>query len=773
MGKKSLCLAAAVFGIFLVFTAACAPMGSRQEKRNISDLQQEEAAGPRDGEKAKETPDRGRYREEKIAFPAAVRNIFDVECGDGNTKVLFEDEPGSFLLYESKDNGVSWEQMELGTEWMPKGYRAVAASFGAGGCIAVSVGKMSEDPMDDRYPIGEYVYFLIEDLGESPKARPMHLQLPEPGEEDLQSCYGLQQIFLAEDGKVYGMFTSGEEDKQYFQVCCFASDSGSVLWEMDTDIAEIALFGDRIYLNRFNGELKVLDADTGEMLGDLAIPLGNNFLCSMDVNAEAEKIFYCNDSGIYGTDYGMALIERLADGKLSSLSSEESSVKGFFSINEEVFLLFTQNYNGAGMESLRYVYDEELLMQPERKLAVYSLKENKVAEKIVSDFQSSHPEVSVEYEIGMDSASAKEETDAISSLNTEIMAGNGPDVLILNGLPWKSFGEKGILKDLGSDLEAYIDGREGLANLFRACQTDGVQYAAPICFKFPVLIGEASAIAKDGSSEELLQAVKAVDGLPPFSRSGQKLLRFMLSIYWQNLQQEDGSISREKLKEFLEKVKEIDGLLLEHENEFTQFYRSGEEGAEKTYDIFANDNSLDVWSIKYKNVAMDVGYLSNLLDFRVICDYGYSYQMLSEGVFSALLMGVNRDAENADMAAELLAFALSEEEQEIFPDGMYEIIMGFPVNRATLEDMVLPPSPDEPDRYGEKAAGVGKSYEWPGEEAFARLRREIDGLAALAMEDGVTLGKALESGNAYLEGEKTVDAAVDEIAQALELMGKE
>ena len=97
------------------------------------------------------------------------------------------------------------------------------------------------------------------------------------------------------------------------------------------------------------------------------------------------------------------------------------------------------------MELLRYEYDADLPTQPEHELVVYSLKDNSVVEKIISDFQSAHPDVLVKHEVGMGDSSLKDETDAISSLNTEIMAGNGPDVLLLNGLPWKSYQEKGIL----------------------------------------------------------------------------------------------------------------------------------------------------------------------------------------------------------------------------------------------------------------------------------------------------------------------------------------
>ena len=40
------------------------------------------------------------------------------------------------------------------------------------------------------------------------------------------------------------------------------------------------------------------------------------------------------------------------------------------------------------------------------------------------------------------------ESDALKTLNTEIAAGNGPDVILLDGLPVESYIEKGLLEDI-------------------------------------------------------------------------------------------------------------------------------------------------------------------------------------------------------------------------------------------------------------------------------------------------------------------------------------
>ncbi len=538
-------------------------------------------------------------------------------------------------------------------------------------------------------------------------------------------------------------------------------------WELDADAAEIALFEDKIYLNEYRGTIKVLDANSGEKVADISIPLENNFLCCMDV--QKDKIFYCNENGIYGTDHNVTLLELLVDERLSSFQDETWSIKGLFSVSEKVFLVFVQSFSGEEMEIFRYEYDANLPAQPEHELVVYSLKDNSVIQKIVADFQATHPEVFVRYEVGMSDSSVKDETDAISSLNTEIMAGNGPDVLSLNGLPWESYQEKGILENLSSGLEADMREDKVFENLFSAYQLDGSQYVIPISFKIPVLIGEENSISKVDSIEELLKTAENTEDLPPFFRNGQALLRYIFSIYWQRIEKEGGGVSKEELTAVLEKVKQINDVLQEKESELSDFFAGGEDGQNKNFDVFANDNSLDVWSIKYGNVAMDLGYLSCMEEFGNILNQGLSYQELSEGVFHALIAGINKGSKNKEIAEEFLAFALSDEEQKIFIDGMYMVIMGFPVNKSAFRDMISQPSQSELEEYGKGLANFDETFEWPGTEQFRQLEEKIENLDTPAMEDNIIISTILENAAPYLSGEKEVDVTVNEIAQSLEL----
>ncbi len=748
-----------LLSVIVVFTAACSSAGgSGQEK----DLKGRELAGETKSEVAK-----GRYREEKVDLPFSVQHIFDVQCGeDGNVSILFENEPGSFHYWQSGDGGSSWEQKELGTEWLPQGYRVVSASFGEKD-IVLSAGKMSEDPLDEKHAVGEYAYFQMEHIQGDAKVRALQLPLPEPQEEHLQSGYGLGQILLSAEGKIYGMFISGEEENSRYEVVCFAPGGREILWRQKTNTAEIALYGDKVYLSEYGGAVQVLDAGSGDKLEELAIPLEANFLNSMDVNTREEKIFYSNKTGIYGTDDHNTLTELLVDGKRSSFSDISYDIKRLCRVEGDVFLLFVQSAAGAGMELLRYEFDAEMPARPEHELVVYSLKNNYVLEKMISDFQSSHPEVQMIHEVGMEEAAVKEEADAIGILNTEMMAGTGPDVLLLNGLPWESYAQKGMLKDLHSDLASYISGEEGFANLFQAYQTDGAQYAAPVSFKIPVVVGAKEKVSHIQSPADLLSAAEKTEDMPAFFRQDKGLLRYMFSIYWRDIQKEAETVSKEGLRKLLETVGKINNRLKETENEISLFFQEDE--PEKSDDVFANDTFLDASNITYGNVAMDLGYLSSIHDFWDIVHRGFSYQATAKGVFSALIAGINCESQQEELAREFLSFMLGEEEQKIFIDGMYAVIMGLPVNKdafAQTPSVLAKGIPQEDEN------GSGNSEEndqWMEPQRFTQLLDDAGNLTIPAMENTIVMDAIQKGAEGYLMGEESLEAAVEEIYKALEL----
>lgn len=762
------CFSLLIAGILLIlslFPAACA--SPKQEEggaqgtptaQNSSNGNREEAA-------------MGRYRETSIPFPVPAKTIFDTEQKDGVLRVLSEQEPGEFSCCKSTDGGATWEQEPWDTSWLPEGYRAVCACFAPEGAVFVSAGKMSENPLDEQHAVGSYSYFRLAETESGWQSSQLSLGLPEPKEEYLEGGYGLTSIACGEDGSLYGMLTYRLGEENNFQIVSLDPDSGAVNWKREVAQGEIQVYGNTLCLNEYKGTFHILDGTSGENLSETANPSGNIFFRLMDMDFEEKKIYYCNETGIYGTDDTMSLTELLVDGRLSSFSDVSNDPEYFYSVDETTFLLFFKSNSSDSLELLRYKYDATLATQPEQELHIYSLTEDDIIKKLVSDFQVSHPDVLVTYEIGMEGASAKSESDAINILNTEIMAGNGPDLLFLNGLPWKSYAKQGILADI-SGLNACKD-EAVFENLFAAYQTDGGQYAAPIAFSIPVLAGEESKIAQTSSLEGLVELAKSTDSLP--SLSVNNFLPYLFSIFWQEIMTEEGNISKEQMKDFFLQAKELDDLAktMEPSFGFMKPFQATEDGQEQAASYTYSTPSLDIWDIVYGNVAASVGYLGSVRDFTGISDHmpgqNLHFVPFPEHVFSALAAGVNSKSKQAALANEFLEFALSEQGQTVLVDGSLPAYSQFPVNKAVWQSMTAEPSPEQLQDYGQIFQQLGGSFRWPTKEEFGELEQAVAGLTTPAMEDPVVIRAVLDGGSGYLSGGKSLDGAVNEVVQTLEL----
>ena len=102
----------------------------------------------------------------------------------------------------------------------------------------------------------------------------------------------------------------------------------------------------------------------------------------------------------------------------------------------------------------------------------------------ISQYQKENPEVYVDLEVGVTEDNGVTASDALKNLSTEIMAGNGPDILMLDGLPVDSYVEKGMLEDL-SDVAAQAE--DLFENLMAGMEEDGKLYGIPLRFSIPLV----------------------------------------------------------------------------------------------------------------------------------------------------------------------------------------------------------------------------------------------------------------------------------------------
>lgn len=695
----------------------------------------------------------GRYVEEEIDFPEGIQSIYDIKVDpSGTIKMLFDDADNELFLYESTDKGKNWTKNENVSSIADSEYQVFeSACLGNDNTVYLSIADCTYEEMTES--TDEYLYYQIDT--ESGETTQLNFAMPDPLIEITGNGYGMCNLTVNEKGQIFGLLNYGAEADSRSVIVGYDLSSADMLWAQETQGFSPKAYGDAVYLLNLGESIQKLDGATGDSIAEIEVGLMDT---CFDIEPEDDTIFYCTTDGIYSTDDEKALVQQVVDGSQCSIM-DSPYLNSLLRIDNSTFLLsaLKEGSTEGDMQLYRYVYNEELSAEPEQQLTIYSLKENDTIKHMISEYYKENDNVRINYEVGMSGDGAQTVSDAISTLNTEVVAGNGPDIIILNGLPWESYGEKGILEDAGSIVNE-ISGSENLYNnIFEALQTNDSQCVIPLGVRIPVVYGLGDVIEGVEDLDTLITvAEQSVDALSIY-RGNKALLRYFVSIGWSEVVNDEQQIDKEKLSALLEKIKKLHTIRqdsaknynLEGYGEFDTDDFVAELGEE--YDVFYEDNSL-VWDV---NMYLSADYLSSLANYGTTCSMGYHINTISNNTFSALLAGINASSEEKDLANDFIKFALSAEQQETLFDNAY-----LPVNNDAFKSTISDPSQALLNTHG--------IDDWP-EEEFDQLEQWMQSLSTTTMEDQIVIDTIMESGWPYLNDEKSLDTAVNEITQTLDL----
>lgn len=500
---------------------------------------------------------------------------------------------------------------------------------------------------------------------------------------------------------------------------------------------------------------------------------------SVYAQQDGDTIYLICEDGIYAHGFGGGTMEKLMDGTMYAMGDPEHGVYGMLLLPDTAFLVMYGNEIG------KLSYDPSLPAVPEKELKVYSLTKDDVMQKTASLFMQKYPEVYVNYEVGMSGTGGQTAEDAIRALNTQIMAGEGPDVLLLDGLPLESYEEKGLLADLSETLETAKKQEpvfENIAEGFR--RKDGGIYAVPARFSIPALLGPAEFV-KEGGLEVLTDAVEklrtkkaAGSVMGGITAEGVlKLLALSSAPAWEG---EDGQMDEEAVREFLEAAQKIYGLEV-----------SGVSEAEK--ELF---ESMSLSNTETGEVEMDTRFLMDVganqmfldpdrLALGKLCDEWSMQSMISaqrqtpgsaygllpgqqDHVFlPQTVAGISAAAKEKELAGQFLQMMLS---KEAAASGG-----GFSINREAQKAAVSLNEGDEQGIVGAMSMagedGTMKTMNlYALNEEEKRWLEETIGSLAVPYIGGSVLEEAvLEAGEALLEGTTDLDGAMEQIRKAVRL----
>lgn len=502
---------------------------------------------------------------------------------------------------------------------------------------------------------------------------------------------------------------------------------------------------------------------------------------------EEGVIYIAGKKGLHRHVLGGSAVEQVIDGSLCSLSNPAYQIVGMTMLENNEFLTL---FNGG--TQVRYVYDPNVPTVPNQILKVYSLTENDTIRQAVSLYQTANPEVFASYETGMTEGDSVTREDALKTLNTKIMAGEGPDVLVLDRMPLASYIEKGLLVDLAPLLDNLSGDEELFGNLVDAMRTDGKVYAMPCEIQVPLILGKPEYVSKAGDLQGVAEMVEALrkdnPGEDIFNIASKKgVLRFFAMTSVPAWTTENGDLDKDAVKEYLTQIKRIydaqmDGL----PSKIIEAYNKSNESFIQTYGVNRDNSeylrtSLNPLRYIYDQLKVVPGALDGAYNYANLISVnkadGYEdTEIVSMGgqadhVFCAgTLLGINASSGSISLAQDFIKICLGKENQSKLFQGLAVNKAGFEESFHAYDDKL---GPDNSWGGVCSSDSEGNRYDmdiyWPDEAQVGKLQKFIEDAGTPYIEDIVLENTVYEEGEAYLNGAQSLDETVNNIEKKISI----
>ena len=386
-----------------------------------------------------------------------------------------------------------------------------------------------------------------------------------------------------------------------------------------------------------------------------------------------------DSAGIHRLQKDGTLWETVVDGSLNSMSMPSFTFANLFVKEGEQEEYYGVYGNGdRGYVIMHYVFDKNVASVPSKEITVYSLKENSTVRQAIALFQSENTDIKVNYVVAMGEEAGKV-TDYIRALNTELLAGNGADVLILDGLPVDSYIEKGVLADINNLISPLEESGELLKNITGGYQKDGKVYQVPLRFSIPIIQGKSDAIKASDSLSHIADYIKQnKDKTYSGTTTYKQLLENYLALYSSELIQ-NGQLSDENFTTFLKNIKAVSENIKatetnEENRDFDSVYAKMF-GGERLF----LENTFSILKGNETTMSQIRNVYDTILFFAIMKDKEISYQAINQMFIPNGLVGLNSKSKESEIAQRFISFLFKSDVQD---SNVYD---GFPVNSASLD----------------------------------------------------------------------------------------
>lgn len=697
---------------------------------------------------------KGRFIESKVALPEEINSILRFKAlSDGTLEIVGQDADYSIYVVKSSDGGGKWETTPLedisysnvavaedGTvaflDYIENGLCPVTIVDADGSTHTFSIEMPAEDAFVSVAAFDSNKQLIVRDT--------------------LGGLYGID----CTDGSKTVTFEIDEDTYiPYFDVVgtnCYIVTSDKVL----------------CYDTTTGKETDELTALTEQICSDDNLVYRNPDTGLPVTFAKAENdnsIIFADYKGIFHYTTGGAVVEELVQGGQTALSNSGASFYGVY-MQEETHLFVAGN-NGMEGALYSYTYDADASANLNQELNIYALQDSDTLRQTVNIFRQEYADIYVNLEIGMTDDNGVTLEDALKTLSTDILAGNGPDVLILDGMPVDSYVEKGILTDI-SDVVDEVKASDGLVDsIVKDSTKDGKIYAIPTRFLVSFITSDQQTVDAGKSTQALADRIEtlAKDKSTTYvvqQKMAEELLLDFYNVDSQNWVKEDGSLDETKVSDYLTQVKRIYDV--DDHRDIESYGNFSESGMFDGY-RYGTLDSMDLFAERCK---VEFGTIADVEDFQLMLSAGTTdgavYGVLSNGGTSSyvpfLQAGVVSGG-NVDAGKAFVKTLLGKEAGASSN--------GIPVNEAALKDQINALMGWTETSMAFNRDGSDKMYtieyrSMTQEEADAILA-QLEAVEQSALTDRTIQNLVIEQGTSYVKGEQNLEETVNEITKKVNL----
>lgn len=390
---------------------------------------------------------------------------------------------------------------------------------------------------------------------------------------------------------------------------------------------------------------------------------------------------------------------------------------------------------------------------------IYSLVKNADIAQVAMLFQQEHPELKVEVQVGMEGEASLTRTDAIKQLNTELLAGGGPDIIIMDGLSVERYADTELL--LPIELERPED--KYFKNIIETYQKGNALYAVPIGFWLYAVQGPTDMASEIATPADLCQwilsnADKAGLGGYEYSyryNTYSQYTQFMYDAYANHIVQ-NGTVNKEALDAYMSICKRL------AETSASGFL----EEDYITYTILPG-----IVEIHYNdNVKVSAGMVlaaANLAALAMEQENEVAEYSLYSMYQPCDIIAINANTEHADIAQNFAEFSLGESVQKMNVHSLLPVslesfhsVMEGEGTEVDSDDLLEEITLSEEESF--------RIYCLPKDEIDS-LEQEIKEINNVFTDDVIVRDIVMEALGSYLSGTVSLEEAVSSAGNKINL----